>query len=224
MAKDKCIADFLIEQGFNTVASERAARETLIAGGLTNSTKRNISCDKLARARETLARTLFRVCTDERCQLLASLEAGARRTVTVTGAGCQVCGGKKAKRSVEWASYQLGSAGISRVLVVGGTRAEHDEILRHACLSGIGQGGATEFRFVDGTKPGRASEAASAYLSWADLVVIWTNTPLKHTISGTYMAGRRQCSKVVFANCTGAAAMLDQIVSGIAHARLMTMA
>ncbi len=228
MAKDKCIADFLFEQGFNTPPSERVARETLIAGGLTNSTKRNICSDKLRRAQEMLALSLFRACSDHRCQLLATLEAGTRRVVTVADAGCQICGGKKARRSVAWAAYRLGLMGINRVLVIGGTPAEHDEISKHVRSRGSGRdrgrGGspgqaAMEFRFVDGTRPGRASEAAAALMRWADLVVIWANAPLKHSVSATYAAcaaGCREHARLVYASCTGAAAMLDQVVSGIA--------
>ncbi len=228
MAKDRCIADFLFEQGFNTVGSERAARETLMASGLTNSTKQNMSCDKLPRARKALASALFRACDDPKCQVMASLEAGTRRVVTVGMDGCEICGGKKAWRSLAWAAQRLGMLGISRVLVVGGTRAEHDEISRYACSRGWGRGCGVEFRFVDGTRPGRASEVADAFMSWAHLVVIWANTPLKHTVSNTYTAVRRERGggpggkpgaergRVVYASHTGAAAMLDQIVAKVA--------
>ena len=90
MAQDISIAALLAEEGFNTLAASRSARETLVRNGLTNHRKKNISVQKLSRVREVLARELYRVCDDPWCQAIAGMEArgGKSSLLQKTGAKC----------------------------------------------------------------------------------------------------------------------------------------
>ena len=58
MAQDMPIGALLAEEGFNTVASSRTAREALVRYGLTNHRKKNIAVKKLSRVREVLTRNM----------------------------------------------------------------------------------------------------------------------------------------------------------------------
>jgi hypothetical protein len=210
MAQDISIAALLAEEGFNTLAASRSARETLVRNGLTNHRKKNISVQKLSRVREVLVRELYRVCDDPWCQAIAGMEARGREIVTVAEDGCQVCRGAKSCRSLKAAALVFEKRQIRRVVIVGGTKAGHNEIAAHACGSGV------EFRFVDGTKPGRASQLAAEYARWADLMIVWANTPIKHTVSYTYKGACPKSTRLVYATRTGVAGMLYEVISQIA--------
>ncbi|MGI6132212.1 MAG: hypothetical protein ACOYES_10110 [Bacillota bacterium] len=210
MAQDIAIADLLTQEGFDTLPAFQMAREVLIGKGLTNARKTNIHVAKLPRVREVLAGELYRVCSDPLCHTMAKLECGSRQIVTVSPAGCRVCGGKNSRRCLEAASRLFQQHGIFRVVIVGGTNTDHEEIARHA------RGKSLEFRFVDGTRAGRATQLAEAYIRWADLVVIWTNKPLKHSVSNTYTGNRNRARRVVYASRTGVAAMISQVARHIA--------
>jgi len=210
MAQDIAIADLLTQEGFDTLPAFQTAREVLISKGLTNARKTNIHVAKLPRVREALAGELYRACSDPLCQTIARLECGSRQVVTVSPAGCRICGGKNSRRCLEAASRLFQQHGICRVVIVGGTNTDHEEIARQA------RGKSIEFRFVDGTRAGRATRIAGANIRWADLVVIWTNKPLKHSVSNTYTGDRNRAGRVVYANRTGVAAMISQVVRQIA--------
>ena len=210
MAQDVAIADLLTQEGFDTLPAFQTAREVLISKGLTSARKTNIHIAKLPRVREALAGELYRACSDPLCQAMAELECGSRQVVTVSPAGCRICGGNNSRRCLEVASHLFQQHGIFRVLIVGGTNADHVEIARQV------RGKSVEFRFVDGTRAGRATQLAEAYTWWADLVVIWTNKPLKHSVSNTYTGNRNAAGRVVYANRTGAAAMISQVARQIA--------
>jgi len=121
MAQDMPIGALLAEEGFNTVASSRAAREALVRYGLTNHRKKNITVQKLSRVREVLTREFYRACDDPWCQTVGVLEAEGREIVTVAGDACQVCGGKKSCRSLKVAALVFGKRQIRRVVILGGT-------------------------------------------------------------------------------------------------------
>ena len=210
MAHDIAIADLLTQEGFDTLPAFQMAREVLIGRGLTNARKTNIHVAKLPRVREVLAGELYRACSDPLCQTMAKLECGSRRIVTVSPVGCRICGGKSLRRCLEVASRLFQQHGIFRVLIVGGTNTDHEEIERQA------RGKSVLFRFVDGTRAGRATQLAEAYVRWADLVVIWTNKPLKHSVSITYTGNRNRAGRIVYANRTGVAAMISQVARQIA--------
>lgn len=210
MAQDISIAEVLSGEGFDNRVALQLAREVLVNNGLTNWSKVNIHSSKRERIRNVLSAGLYRTCDDPICRCVAGLEAGARRIVVVSPANCEVCGGKKSRRVMEIANMVFQRKGISRIVVVGGTRVDHEEISRQARGKGV------EFRFVDGTKPARASRLCDPYSQWADLVIIWANTPLKHVVSYTYTGNRSTSGKVVYANRTGVAAMIDQVLRQIA--------
>jgi len=210
MAQDIAIADLLTQEGFDTLPAFQTAREVLISKGLTNARKTNIHVDKLPRVREALAGELYRACSDPLCQTMAKLECGSRQIVTVSPAGCRICGGKNSRRCLEAAGRLFQQHGILRVVIVGGTNTDHEEIARQV------RGKSVEFRFVDGTRAGRAARLAEANIRWADLVVIWTNRPLKHSVSNTYTGNRNGDGRVVYANRTGVAAMISQVARHMA--------
>jgi hypothetical protein len=64
------------------------------------------------------------------------------------------------------------------VLVVGGTTQQHREAAQ--LLSGV------ELQFVDGTRASHSQKNAVANMAWADMVIVWGPTPLRHAVSNLY--------------------------------------
>lgn len=75
------------------------------------------------------------------------------------------------------------TAGISRILVVGGAPSSHKE-LRNNTPEGI------EFKLIEGDVS-RDKQRAAADMKWCDLAVIWAGTILGHDVSQNYSKGRK---------------------------------
>ncbi len=70
-------------------------------------------------------------------------------------------------------------AKLRRMLIVGGTPAQHRDIEK-------GASGSLSFRFIDGKSGNANKRGAIADLNWAQLMVIWASTPLPHSVSTPY--------------------------------------
>ena len=190
--QDVEIEAFLKSKGFERPESRRQAREVLEREGLTRPGKLRIAVGKLPAAGTLLGKALLRVCEQEECIRLAvsaprtagepmRTAAGAtREMVTVSAASCEVCGGSNNRRAVRALARCLGANRIDRVLVVGGTPAQHAEIEQLLGDEGI------QLRAVDGARGSHSRRDALPRLEWAQLLVVWGATPLPHKVSKLY--------------------------------------
>lgn len=176
---------FLTEEGF-TGDALRLGRQALEEAGLTRPGKTGFSAVKLEPARAILA-GFARVCERPECRALVPDDG--RRLVTVPRPNCEVCGGSNNAAGVRRMVVACTDAGLRRVLVVGGTPNQWDE------LGALLAGDPLELRFVDGTRATN-ERAALQDCAWADLVIVWAPTPLAHRVSDLYAADRCVADRV----------------------------
>jgi hypothetical protein len=178
---DADIGEFLRAEGFDTPESLRQARAVLERNGLTRPGKQRISRAKLPAARGLLDSALLRVCANAECARMGRRPAGsARETAVVSPASCEVCGGSNNRRALAALAACLRANGVERLLVLGGTQAQHAEIQRALA------GGGLHVRCVDGATGSHSKRDAAPDREWAQLLVVWGATPLPHKVSKLY--------------------------------------
>jgi hypothetical protein len=194
--KVRPVTTFLNEIGIAGHAQQATARRVLEETGFTRSGRRNMARVKEPAAQEALRRALAFHCSSEACQRsLAEQPNDDRISVLVERHACEICEGSVNKTTLEEMGHALLDAGLSRVVVVGGTNAIFSQI-RGMSPQGV------QWRFVDGTRRVGAKAAASD-LAWADVILIWATTPLPHTVSGLYS----QDSRTITVRSRGIAAL-----------------
>lgn len=185
------IDEFLREAGFDLPDAHRRAREILESHALTHAGKQGFVSSKVAPAQALLAETLLRICSDS-CLAIDRAGAGrARESVRVTVQSCEICGGSNNRRAAIECVRALQHRRITRLVVVGGTPHLWQEL--RSLLHGTG----LEIRYVDGTKASHTAKDALANTRWAQLIVIWGPTPLRHAISNLYTADPPPTLRVV---------------------------
>jgi hypothetical protein len=169
---DVAIDDLLRSLGLTGDAAGRA-RGVLESERITNPRKVRIAAAKVERARAAVDAAFARLCRD----CAPRTDAGGREVVEVPAAACMRCGGSRNERALGELAEACRSAGIRRLVVVGGS----PDIRRE--LGTLGS--ELELRLVDGT--GRRTRAeAQRDLDWADLVVVGGSSELGHKVSNLY--------------------------------------
>jgi hypothetical protein len=199
VSADVEIDGWLESLGFGPGAARLAARTALEKVQLTRPGKTRISAQKLERAKAELLAHFSLHCSGPAC-LAAARASGRTPLHASTKALCPHCGGSDNARAARELLAACASAGIHRVLVVGGSPSVREEL--RAAL-----GSTLELRTVDGTER-RTQERARGDLEWAQLVLLWGATELDHKVSGHYAhppAGHR--GKVVHVARRGIAAL-----------------
>ncbi|MGH2631789.1 MAG: hypothetical protein ACRDG3_00135 [Tepidiformaceae bacterium] len=171
------ITGFLRDEGFGDAMSQLRAREILEAGGLTNPRKHAMDASKLPRARALLGKHVIRVCSSQ-CHSLAP--PGREPLLVESDSRCQVCEGSNNRRAGLLFAAELRRRGGSKLLVVGGTPANHQELQQLLAPAGVA------VRCIDGASSTPSQKEAWAGERWADLTVIWATTPLPHKVSLLY--------------------------------------
>ncbi|MFL6041899.1 MAG: hypothetical protein ACJ740_10905, partial [Gaiellales bacterium] len=115
---DTAIAEFLMGEGFVSPASADAARAVLEEAGLTRPGKTRMADEKLDRARDALTLAVIRHCADPAC-ITAATDDG-RRSLETDKPHCAICSGSNNTRALRRMAAACGSAGVRRMLVVGG--------------------------------------------------------------------------------------------------------
>lgn len=193
------IGALLTELGFDTADSAARARAVLEEEHLTRPGKTRIDAAKRPRIEEALATRFLVTCGAPECARGAGMREVA---IAASLARCSVCHGSANRRSITEAQTTLRKAGISRILVVGGSPALHEELRRTAPAD-------WELRLVDGTAR-RTGDAARSDLKWAQLVLIWGATELDHKVSTLYTDPRDGGRKdLVIVNRRGIAALFE---------------
>ena len=177
------IAEFLEGQGFSNPDAAARARAVLERDGKTNPRKQGIAIAKIASASTLLQATLARIC--EACSRLHPDAASGREPVIVKAEDCELCRGSNNRRAARVALNALQQAEVRHVLVVGGWPTALVE-LRDALTDP-----AIDLRLVEGRKGLRPISSVERDLSWADVLVVWGNTPLDHALSEPYTSRAR---------------------------------
>lgn len=174
------IDEFLRGEGFDTPAAAARARAVLEEGGVTRPGKHAFVATKLESARVMLAGTLIRVCGDA-CRVVDRAgPTAARESVIVTQPSCEVCGGSNNRRAAIAARRALARRGIRRIVVVGGSPGTREQLQREFA------GADVEMKLIDGTVKSLTAKEAIAHEQWAQLVIIWGSTELRHAVSALY--------------------------------------
>lgn len=174
-AADAIPLDGLLEElGYTTVPARAEARAALEAARLTNARKSGIHPGKRAAVERVLADRFVRVCRSTGCAEAAS--GDDRRHISVTQAGCEMCGGSATRRALSRMVDAMTSAGLARLLVVGGAPGSH-EVLRSALRNGP-----IKLDIVDGDRAPDSNRIRDLSRN-ADITVIWGSTILPHKVS-----------------------------------------
>lgn len=174
------ISTLLNDLGLYSPDAQAQGRALLEAHGLTRPGKKNLALAKVERARAVLASELRRVCGNADCDRLAAAQWPEKGQVLVEPASCDICGGSSQRRAARLMAEALHQAGISRLLLLGGTPPQH------TTLRDLLAGDPLELRLIDGSARAHSAGEAAQQLAWAQLLVVWASTPLHHKVSVAY--------------------------------------
>ena len=193
--------------GILTAQAQRDARDALVREGVISGrpNRKGIAANKLPRALEALDRSFIMRCSRGDCKERANARSKSKGAsiLQVSQEHCAFCGGSADRNALQRLAAALSGAGMSRVAVVGGTDQKERQI-RSACPPGI------EWRFVEGqtARPDRLYESTRA---WADVIVIWANTPLSHKVSRHFEDSGDE--RVLYVRGTGIASMCEDVIA-----------
>lgn len=200
------IDQFLRARGFESPEARRRAREVLERAGLTHAAKQAFVASKLDTADRLLTGTFVRACGDA-CVKLDRAGAGrAREVVRVPSPFCEICGGSNIRRAVIECVRVLRRRSISRVVVVGGSPNQLVEMRELFAGTGV------DIRYVDGTQAQHTAKDALANRRWAQLIIIWGPTPLRHAISDLYTSGPMPDMRIVKITRRSIEALCQEVV------------
>ena len=161
-------SDLLSSYGFEGDAAPLAL-ERLRERGLTRLGKKGIAASKLDAVKRAFAEDFARHCRKSNCLPPAT---DRRVPVLVSAAHCQSCGGSDNRRAVEELVAAMNGAGLTKLLVVGGSPGTRGDLERHC-------GGRIGLRFItEETPPGR--KTVRQLLEWSDIAAIWTSSEISH--------------------------------------------
>jgi len=203
---DVKIDAFLADEGFDTAGAAARAREVLEATSLTRPGKQAFTASKRERASRALEDTLARVCGDACLRLERAGQARVREAVVVTKASCEVCGGSNNAQAAQQAIAALRRRGERRIVIVGGSPGVRDGVERAFA------GADVEIRFVDGTQRSHSARDADANKAWAQVIVVWGATELRHAVSDLYKTEVPEGVRVLTAPRRGVAALCQSLV------------
>ena len=204
---DVDVDELLATFGYAGEVARRAARDVLVAAGLTSGKKRRIDAAKVVAVRGVLERALVPVCRSATCVAAAArLNAGARPVETEANS-CAVCGGSENRRAAVRLAASAPGRRRPRLVVVGGSPEARTQLI------GLTRGVA-DLRLIDGL--GRATEDhARTDVAWADVVLIWGSTQLDHKVSNHYS----RAANAITVPRRGVAALLDAAADRIDRMR-----
>ena len=175
---DLALSELLSSRGFEDEGAERAL-DRLCRNGLTRPGKSRIATAKIEAVDRTLEAAFVRHCRKPAC--LPS-PGDRREPVTVAAAHCETCRGSDNRRAVERMLEAMDRAGLTRLLVAGGSPGTRGELER-LCA------GRLDLRFVtEDTTPNRRTVAP--LLAWSDVAAIWTSTEISHKTTAV-LRGRK---------------------------------
>jgi hypothetical protein len=205
---DTSIADFLRAEGFVRPDSAASARAALETAGLTRPGKARMADEKLDRARDTIGHVIVRHCADAAC--IEAVADDGRLAVETDKPHCSICSGSNNTRALRRMAASCATAGVRRVLILGGRPPMWQEMDR-ALRPGL------QLRFVDGTSKLPNGSDALRDCAWADLLVVWAPTPLPHKVSGLYRPEVCGVARRVTVHRRGIEALAMEVVNHLAR-------
>jgi hypothetical protein len=199
---DLLIDALLRDEGFVKADARAAARGILEAAGLTRPRKERMAAEKLDRVRTALDQAAVRHCADPSCA--AAVAGDGRVPLEVDKPHCSICSGSNNRRALRSMVDACLTAGIRRVLIVGGRPPAYVELERELA--------ALDLRFVDGTSNLPNQTDALRDCAWAQLLVIWAPTPLPHKVSSLYRFDVCHVAHRVTVHRRGLEALGDEVV------------
>jgi hypothetical protein len=199
------IDQFLRAQGFDSAEAQRRGREALERGGLTRAGKEAFVASKRAAAERLLSAAFLRACSDACRRIDREGEGRAREMITVAKPSCEVCRGSNNVRAAISCVRVLRRKGIERVVLVGGTPNQHAEMKEFFGGTGV------ELRYVDGTQAGHSAKDALANRRWAQLIIVWGPTPLRHAVSDLYSSDPPPNLRIVNVSRRGIEALCSEV-------------
>ena len=180
---DVTIPRMLSEFGVTHAEALKAAVEALVEAGVLSSrpNRTRIADGKRERVASVISEAFLRHCHNGDCRQQAAALPGPRRPLLAEQQHCELCGGSANRSALERMARALSERGLSRVLVVGGTEAAEREV-RECSPSSV------EWRFVN-TLVARDDRYHRANRDWAEVIVIWSSTPLPHKVSRHFEHG-----------------------------------
>lgn len=202
MANDVAKADLLRRLGFGDDPS--LAEECLEKHGLSNPRKARILESKADAVGEAIRQCFMLVCQRGDCQGEARAR-GTTRTIAIaaTQTDCEICGGSVIEAAVQRLSDVFTSHKMKRICIIGGAPTIRRQLQDSASRTGL------ELRLIDGLSA-RTNKEAIADLAWANVVVIWASTQLKHKATQPY-AG----DNVIRVTSRGIPALVDEVVAWV---------
>lgn len=200
------IEQFLRARGFASPEALRRGREALERAALTHAGKNAFAAAKQTAATRLLAATFLCACGDA-CVRIDRAGAGrAREVVRVPAQSCEVCAGSNTRRATIECVRLLLRRGVTRMVIVGGT--PNQQARMKELLHGTG----LDVRYVDGTQAGHSAKDALANRRWAQLIVVWGPTPLRHAVSDLYTSEPLPHLRIVSVPRRGAEALCQAVV------------
>ena len=204
IAIDNMLADF----GVAHSEFEQAHAALFEWGVIQRRHRVNIARSKCGQAREVLELVFLWHCNNGECRQAAREEIDDAGDVglaplLVQQSACEICGGSPGARSLERMAAALADAGVSRILIVGGTERKYRELDQKS------KGTIIEWRFVDGTVA-RDDRYYQPKRDWAHIIVIWQSTPLDHRVSA-HFDGKGD-ERVITVRRRGVAALAGEVV------------
>lgn len=194
------IAELLAGLGFDSPPLQERARAVLAGAGLTRPGKVRIDASKRERVEAVLAERFLVTCGAADCERQA---AGRELLRAESARACRICAGSANRRAFVAAEQALARKNLSKLVIVGGAPAVHDELLRQKPAG-------WSLRIVVGTDR-RTLDQARNDARWADVVLIWGGTELDHKVSELYTRETPR-ERLVLLNRRGIAALLDEAV------------
>ncbi|MCR4316445.1 MAG: hypothetical protein NUW37_08870 [Planctomycetes bacterium] len=200
MSKSVELSAFFREIGFDNQASQDRAKAVLVEAGKVRAERSSMSEDKKPGCAEILAEKIVRLC--RACE---RDEDDPREKVVVTNkSGCEYCDGSTNKKALDDAGAVMLKNNVKKVVVVGGSPGIHRNLVTLWPKK-------IELRIVDGTES-HNEKASKANLLWADLVIIWQRSELKHRVSKLYTdAESNHKSKVIMVPRRGIGALAERV-------------
>ena len=213
---DNMLADFGIAP-----SEYQSARSALFEWGVIQRSpqRANIARHKVDDAREVLAAAFLWHCNNGECRQAAREDGGNSGgsggiesdlpRLLVAQSACRICGGDPSASVLGQAGQALSSAGIVRILVVGGTEAKGRELRQKSPPE-------LDWRFIDGKRV-RDDRYYQPHRDWAQVIVIWQSTPLDHKVSD-HFDGKGD-ARVITVRRRGVTALAQELISHASVAR-----
>ena len=202
---DVAIAELLATLGLTGDDAEMA-RAVVEAAGLTNPRKSRISREKAVAVRDAIDAEIARLC--RRCAEAAKGEP--RLVVVVSPEQCARCAGSANTRALDELAAAAASAGVTRLVVVGGSPDIRRELARLPS--------SLDVRLVNGVER-RTGEQARRDVDWADVVVVCGSSELYHKVSNLYTREPAARGKLVVSSRRGVEAIVREVVEHLRRRR-----